>query len=98
MYLSGPPRSRPTAWYALPLRVAEAVERHAAVATEVACRLTAVLEHGDDIRAGCAEVLVGLAQLDEVLAAERSAEVAHERDHERHPAPALSDGDVTLAA
>ena len=82
---------------ALTLGVAEAVERDAPLAAEVERRLGAVLEDRDHVRPRLAELLVVLAQLDELLAAERSAEVAHERHHERPVAPALRERDVSLA-
>jgi len=82
---------------ALTLGIAEAVERHVPLAAEVVRRLRPVLEYRDNVRPRFAELLVMLAQLDELLAAERSAEVAHERDHQRPLAPTLGEDDVALA-
>lgn len=75
----------------LTLGIAEAVKRHVALAAEVVGRIRSVLEHGDDIRAGRPEVFIVLAQLDELFAAERSAEVAHERHHEGRSAVAVGE-------
>jgi hypothetical protein len=58
-------------------RVTQAVERDAPLAAEVEGRLGSVLEDRDHVRARRPELVVVLAQLDELLAAERSAEVAH---------------------
>ena len=68
-----------------------------ALAAEVVGRLGAVLEDGDHVRPGLPELLVGLAQLGEVLTAERSPEMAHEGHHQRPVAPALGERHVALA-
>ena len=76
---------------ALALRVAEAVERHVALAAEVERGLGPVLEDRHDVPAGSPDLVVGLTQLGEVLAAERSAEVAHEGHDQRAVAPAIGE-------
>src|SRR6185437_10441053 len=70
-------------------RVAQALERHAAAVAEAHRRLRAVLEDRDDLAAGRPQLLVAAAELNQVLAAEGAAEVAHESDHEGLPGPAL---------
>src|SRR5439155_9881790 len=72
-------------------------EGDAALAAEVVGRISPVLEDRHDVPARPADLLVMLAQLDELLAAERSAEVAHEGHDQRPVAPALGERHVALA-
>src|SRR5205814_699889 len=75
----------------LTVGVAEAVKRHPALPAEVEGRFGPVLEDRDDVRARLPELVVLPAQLGEVLAAEGSAETAHEGHYERTFTPALGD-------
>jgi hypothetical protein len=79
------------------LRVTETVERDIALPAEVESRVGAVLEDRDDLSPGGPDVLVGLAQLGEVLAAEWSPEVAHESHDQRLRAPALRELHLAVA-
>jgi hypothetical protein len=79
------------------LGIAEAVEGHLALAAEVERRIRAVLEDRDDVSARCADLVVGLTQLGEVLAAERSAEVAHEGHDQGAVAPAIRKLNLSVA-
>jgi hypothetical protein len=49
-----------------------------------------VLEHGHHVAAERSDLLVGLAQLGEVLAAGRSAKMAHKRHDERTISPPIA--------
>ena len=82
---------------ALALGVAQAVERDVALAAEVERGLGAVLEDRHDVAARFPDLVVVLTQLDELLAAEGSPEMAHEGHDQRPVAPALGERDVALA-
>jgi hypothetical protein len=77
----------------LTLGIAQALQLDLALAAEVAGGLRAVLERAHHLAARRADLLPGPIQLDQVLSAERSAEVAHERHYDRAVAPALAQRD-----